>query len=1543
MSVQSLHDTLQNARGGDGSLAFTGKLAGSTDIDALLALYFVGATIQIATSAVTISGDQLSVLVGGTTDYAGPAGDATLKGCTVAITLTPGAGDALFMAVSLTPADGWTLQQAFAGAVDPSVSGLKFSKGGLVICTGPYKEPVYGLTLARGMTLVASHDLSTSLSWLAPLITSGSTVLPISGAVADPRLPVVTLTTQSFTLGLAGQGMSGVSVVFALANIADTGQDPVSHVATSLAATLPLGGGATGIVSATLPIDTSVFTFTAAFTGVTMADFTLLSPFIGSLDPTTSLPSEIQSAITSAGKAFALSEIDVSFDLGSGKFVSADIGVTIDLKGFGVFNSLPALKLQEIDLKFSVANSGSGYTASFAAQTSIAVTAQCNILLGFSTQFGGNFVIWVSEQPGTVLSLNDLIDNFAPGVVFPEVDVTNLALMIAPRDQYYSFGMVVSVDTPWTPISGLAVTLDSITLQALYNGKTTPSLSGSVAGVFTIVLDGGNAAPAALLPETDLNAGNPDPPAKQIDILLSAVRPAGVDGWLFSGSTGQGEQIPFGDLIGGLVKTFDSGADVPVALSTLMIENLELSFDTVAQAFSFGCEVSIEIESTPVDITVAVNLTKKTGGGYDTKFAGTILIGALEFDLIFDAKSGAYTFVATYSHKPGDPQSIKLQDLVNYLSPSLAADVPADVEIELNSVKLVFVRQNNATEVAFGLDLGLSLALSDLPLVGPALPSTAIAIQHLQFLYSSASMTGAEAGTINALLPGTVAPIPAAGLSQGVGVTATVEIGSSTWPLALGVPSAPSSGQQLALAAPYGTLAAAPAASTSQGTTRWFDIQKSIGPVSLARFGIQYQDSTLYLLLDASFSLSGLELGLDGLGLGSPLTSFQPRAHLDGIGVAINLGEVKINGGLLSVAAPPPGVTDEYIGEVTIEVEPYMISGVAAYAKVQDHPSFFVFAQIDGEFGGPPAFFVTGFMGGFGYNWSLTLPTPDQVYKFPFIAGLTDPTVFGANPTPVDVLNVLSGQGGKPAVVTPTLGQNWIAAGIQFRSFELVIGRALAVVSFGKDLEIALLGLATISLPQAATSEAYAFVELQIEVVLKPDDGVFSAIGSLTPNSYLLTRDCHLTGGFAFCIWFGASPYAGDFVVTMGGYHPAFTPPKWYPAIANIGLNWTVSSALTIKGGTYFAITPTAAMAGGSLQVLFQSGNLKAWLTAWINIMIRWKPFYITADVGISVGVSYKLNLLFTSVTLKVELGAQLTLWGPPTGGVAHVDWYIISFSIPFGADPVSPGGQVLDWTGFQGLLPNRSSASNTMLAAADAPDAVLLKVSINAGLTRTDSVTGDWIVRGDELVLTTTSAVPVTSVAFGTVAVPLPGDSPTLIDIRPMAAKGCTSKHAITLYSVDDGNQPVDLTPWPLPLVQTAALPQALWGEPLPDSAQPAPAAKLVPGLATGIQFAPPPASAGAAVGPVDPDSLITPLGGGYMALQPGSQQDPLTAPVEDKDSIQAIIDNVASPANVQNQQAIFAALGTLGAAPPTDAPLVQLGALAGTLFAQPPLSATI
>ena len=43
----------------------------------------------------------------------------------------------------------------------------------------------------------------------------------------------------------------------------------------------------------------------------------------------------------------------------------------------------------------------------------------------------------------------------------------------------------------------------------------------------------------------------------------------------------------------------------------------------------------------------------------------------------------------------------------------------------------------------------------------------------------------------------------------------------------------------------------------------------------------------------------------------------------------------------------------------------------------------------------------------------------------------------------------------------------------------------------------------------------------------------------LTDNSWLLYPDVRLTGGFAYVIWFTGA-HAGEFVLTMGGFHPDF-------------------------------------------------------------------------------------------------------------------------------------------------------------------------------------------------------------------------------------------------------------------------------------------------------------------------------------------------------------------------------------------------------------------
>ena len=143
-------------------------------------------------------------------------------------------------------------------------------------------------------------------------------------------------------------------------------------------------------------------------------------------------------------------------------------------------------------------------------------------------------------------------------------------------------------------------------------------------------------------------------------------------------------------------------------------------------------------------------------------------------------------------------------------------------------------------------------------------------------------------------------------------------------------------------------------------------------------------------------------------------------------------------------------------------------------------------------------FFVTGLSAGFGYNRSLELPAQDKVQEFPLLAGLSDPSkIGGADATPEQALDKLN------EYVPPAQGVNWVAAGVQFTSFELINSNALLVVEFGRDFEIALLGLSRIKLPPVGDL-TFAYVELALEVIFQPTEGVFSATAVLTPNSYVL-------------------------------------------------------------------------------------------------------------------------------------------------------------------------------------------------------------------------------------------------------------------------------------------------------------------------------------------------------------------------------------------------------------------------------------------------------
>jgi hypothetical protein len=724
----------------------------------------------------------------------------------------------------------------------------------------------------------------------------------------------------------------------------------------------------------------------------------------------------------------------------------------------------------------------------------------------------------------------------------------------------------------------------------------------------------------------------------------------------------------------------------------------------------------------------------------------------------------------------------------------------------------------------------------------------------------------------------------------------------------------------------------------------WIPLQSSFGPVHLQRLGLEWPDpnpdTRLDLLFDGSVMLGALEVDLDELTIGiplkDPLAVDEYTLDLQGLAVTFDSGGVELSGGLLKTHAKDGSV--EYDGEALIKAASWAIAAIGAYGTVDGEVSLFVFAQLDAQLGGPPFFFVTGLCAGFGYNRGLRTPSIDEVPQFPLLAGVADPSAIGGkNASPGDALAKLSDW------VPAQRGSDWFAAGVQFTSFEIVNSNAVAIVVFGTDFRVLVLGVSRMKLAQSG--EQFVYVELDLEVLLDPSQGVLEATAQLSPNSYVLDPSCHLTGGFAFYVWY-SGPRAGDFVLTIGGYHPAFQKPEWYPDVPRLGLTWYPTSDVTISGDAYFALTPSCAMAGGGIDVEFSSGDLRAWFTAQADFLFHWKPFYFEGYVGVSIGASYKLDLAFVTITVSVELGASLTIFGPPTGGSVHVDWSIISFTVPFGADP---GGDqsFVEWQDFAAMLPQPQKAAPgpavTFAATADPTiPAQPLGVSISDGLVRLAPDKTTWLVRADALTLEVTTAFPATQVLLvGGGATPQPA-TPDPLTVRPMGISSGTSLLTVTVETLD--NEPLALSLWNGALrCGTAAY--ALWG-PVPSNPQQpdAPTSAAGPSKILGVEGLTP--KQAQPVGPppmpvvnlefaqIDlDDSDYLPLSAAEAAVT--RQPQPATG------TLKRIEDGIATATKPQRDD-LFAALATLGASPGQNGPTDDIAAnLASDFLAEPMLGA--
>ncbi|MEV4253101.1 DUF6603 domain-containing protein [Spirillospora sp. NPDC049652] len=742
--------------------------------------------------------------------------------------------------------------------------------------------------------------------------------------------------------------------------------------------------------------------------------------------------------------------------------------------------------------------------------------------------------------------------------------------------------------------------------------------------------------------------------------------------------------------------------------------------------------------------------------------------------------------------------------------------------------------------------------LSDIDILRGQIPPDSDLLLQLQAFYTLRDLADEDVAAVNAVLKDADgAPLPGGWpLSKGLTWCAIARIASEQYVL-LARPKKQQNtrdgrGKGLEAASEDDALSGIPVAlagpAKGKNAEGPLPVQRSLGPLHLRNMTMRYlgDPPRVRLTLDASLVMAGLVVEAAGLGLEVELKRSPAAAVvLDGLGVAYAKPPLVVAGGLTKRTGDG-NVDFAYDGGIVVKASTWGFMGFGSYAQMKD-PRFvtlFLFGALLGKLAGPPPVTFTGLCAGFGYNSRVRIPEAAEAASSPFVGALTADgykkltgTEPGKEVTPATVVKNL----GEEGWVTPVNGDIWATAGLGLSIAETVDLQALLLVQLGEQFAVALLGSAEIELPARAAKQVggvvnppvLAHVELGFRAMYEAAKGEFSLTAAFSDNSWLVHKECRLTGGAAIHLWTPPSPYVGDFVLSLGGYHPAFSRPAHYPEVPRLALTWSVGTAVRVHGELYAALTPAAGMVGGRLEVHYALGGLQAWLTAYFDALVQWAPLRFTAEMGITIGCSYTVKTGLFTVTIRAEISARLSLWGPPTGGVAHLEAGPYSVDIGFGSPRGAAAQEKLGWDEFRARqLPS-------------APVTVHVTEGLLTDPAHARHNTPDhWIAGTDGFTFATRSAVPVTSVVYNGAGQSLPKQVPASLDIRPTKCTGANSTHTVTFTRKGGTSR---AAPAPVPLVWESAgaalgpaagnasawhaqiatfdVPQALWGAPVEGS----------------------------------------------------------------------------------------------------------------------------
>jgi hypothetical protein len=531
-----------------------------------------------------------------------------------------------------------------------------------------------------------------------------------------------------------------------------------------------------------------------------------------------------------------------------------------------------------------------------------------------------------------------------------------------------------------------------------------------------------------------------------------------------------------------------------------------------------------------------------------------------------------------------------------------------------------------------------------------------------------------------------------------------------------------------------------------------------------------------------------IDMGLDGLSLAMTGSN---------LNVAGALHRIKVEGEDISITG--------FEGGVSVKLKKYQFVGFGSYKRVKTKQEEFVslmaYAMLKGTMVKTGLVELSGISGGFGLGSKLEIPAITEIHKFPL---LIDPDA-----DPMVMFERLRGTG-DTKYMTETNGANWVAAGVLGTACELIDVRAVLTIPLDPSAgELAIVGTASAQFPRdAKPGKALAAIKINFQGSIDMSRGSMLFQGRIADGSFILFDDCVLTGGFAVGAWFGTSPQAGDWCISIGGWHPAYQPPDHYPkGLPRMGLSWTYGKdkCLSLSGQAYAAVTPEALMGGLAVRVKYEKWSCGAEFDFRTDLILYLHPLHYNAKFHVHASLWYELDAWVLRKKFTKSLGADLTISGPPFGGVVEFKLTVITIRVKFGEHQSKPDR--LDFGDFMTVV--LKNAETDHVFALESGAMTLEKVPAEAQTPKSS-----WIVRGGSLAFSITSRVPTTSIEFEGAQDPkrqLGGR----IFARPMqlfsSSSGLTANIKASVHKINTNGE--DLSEGFFFEVLREQLPASLWG----------------------------------------------------------------------------------------------------------------------------------